>query len=92
MDLYSSNSRLLAVSVAQLKYPHNNHMHSDSKKRRSFLAMLFAAGDVKRSSALRADERARVVPNIGFLARSAVEPSLERYPFGATSSSCTRVR
>jgi hypothetical protein len=26
----------------------NNHMHSDSKKRRSFLAMLFAAGDVWR--------------------------------------------
>jgi hypothetical protein len=23
-------------------------MHSDSKKRRSFLALLFAAGDVKR--------------------------------------------
>ena len=28
----------------------NNHMHSDSKKYRSFLAMLFAAGDVKRSA------------------------------------------
>jgi len=27
---------------------HNNHMHSGSKKRRSFLALLFAAGDVKR--------------------------------------------
>jgi len=27
---------------------HNNHMHSDSKKRRSFLAMLFATGDVRR--------------------------------------------
>lgn len=26
----------------------NNHIHSDSKKRRSFLALLFAAGDVKR--------------------------------------------
>ncbi len=26
----------------------NNHMHSDSKKRRSFLAFLFAASDVKR--------------------------------------------
>jgi len=26
----------------------NNHMHSDSKKHRSFLALLFAAGDVKR--------------------------------------------
>jgi len=29
----------------------NNHMHSDSKKRRSFLALLFAAGDVKRWAA-----------------------------------------
>jgi hypothetical protein len=27
---------------------HNNHMHSDSKKRRSYLALLFAAGDVGR--------------------------------------------
>jgi hypothetical protein len=27
---------------------HNNHIHSDSKKRRSFLALLFATGDVKR--------------------------------------------
>ncbi len=26
----------------------NNHMHSDSKKRRSFLALLLAAGDVRR--------------------------------------------
>ena len=43
------------------------------------------------SSALRADERARVVPNIGFSARSAVEPSLERHRFAATSSSRTRV-
>jgi hypothetical protein len=32
----------------------NNHMHSDSKKRRSFLALLFAAGDVWRY-ALRSD-------------------------------------
>ena len=30
----------------------NNHMHSDSKKRRSFLALLFAAGDVRRSAVL----------------------------------------
>jgi len=30
----------------------NNHMHSDSKKRRSFLALLFAAGDVWRYSPL----------------------------------------
>jgi len=27
---------------------HNTHMHSDSKKCRSFLALLFTAGDVKR--------------------------------------------
>jgi len=26
----------------------NNRMHSDSKKRRSFLALLFAAGDARR--------------------------------------------
>jgi len=26
----------------------NNHMHSDNKNRRSFLALLFAAGDVRR--------------------------------------------
>ena len=26
----------------------NNHMHSDSKKRRSFVALFFAAGDVRR--------------------------------------------
>jgi hypothetical protein len=30
------------------KKTHNNHIHSDSKKRRSFLALLFTAGDVKR--------------------------------------------
>lgn len=29
-------------------YAANKHMHSDSKKRRSFLSLLFAAGDVKR--------------------------------------------
>jgi len=34
-------------------------MHSDSKKRRSFLALRFAAGDVKRSPALRSGERGR---------------------------------
>lgn len=27
---------------------HNNHICSDSKKRRSYLTMLFVAGDVKR--------------------------------------------
>ncbi len=45
----------------------------------------------RRSSARSADERARVVPNIGFSARSAVEPSLERHRFAATLSSRTRV-
>jgi len=45
-----------------------------------------------RSSARSADERARVVPNIGFSALRAVEPSLERHRFAATSSSRTRVR
>ncbi len=25
----------------------NNHIHTDSKKRRSFIALLFAAGDVR---------------------------------------------
>ena len=29
----------------------NNRMHSDSKKRRSFLALLFAAGDARRWAA-----------------------------------------
>jgi hypothetical protein len=27
---------------------YNNRMHLDSKKRRSFVALLFAAGDAKR--------------------------------------------
>ena len=30
------------------KKAHNNRMHSDSKKRRSFLALLFASGDARR--------------------------------------------
>ena len=46
---------------------------------------------VKRSSALRADERARVESNIEFSALHAVELSFERHPFGATASSRTRV-
>ncbi len=32
---------------------YNNRMHSDSKKRRSFLALLFVAGDAWRSRRLR---------------------------------------
>ncbi len=32
----------------EVEYLYNNRMHSDSKKRRSFLALLFAAGDAKR--------------------------------------------
>ena len=31
-----------------MKLTTNNHMHSDIKKRRSFLALLFTAGDVGR--------------------------------------------
>ena len=34
--------------VSVIYKTHNNRMHSDSKKRRSFLALLFAAGDAKR--------------------------------------------
>ena len=33
--------------ITLLKMP-NKQMHSDSKKRRSFLALLFAAGDLRR--------------------------------------------
>jgi hypothetical protein len=32
-----------------MKWP-NNRMHSDSKKRRSFVALLFAAGDASREA------------------------------------------
>jgi hypothetical protein len=28
----------------------NKHMHTDSKKRRSFLALLFTSGDVRRKN------------------------------------------
>ncbi len=63
----------------------NKRLHSDVG------AVAPPPGEAYRSSALRADERARVVPNSGFSARSAVEPSLERQPFGAASSSRTRV-
>ncbi|WP_419641523.1 hypothetical protein [Thiolapillus sp.] len=34
--------------LAAVENKHNNHIHSDSKKRRSFLALLFTAGDVRR--------------------------------------------
>jgi hypothetical protein len=34
-------------------------MHSDAKKRRSFLALLFGAGDLRCSPALRSGERGR---------------------------------
>ena len=34
--------------VCRVAASSNNHMHSDSKKRRSFLALLFASGDVRR--------------------------------------------
>ena len=48
-------------------------------------------GSTTRSSALRADERARVESSFEFSALRAVELSFERHPFGATSSSRTRV-
>lgn len=31
----------------------NKHIHTDNKKRRSFLALLFAAGDVRRYSEVK---------------------------------------
>ena len=34
--------------ILNMIYEPNNHIHADSKKRRSFLALLFAAGDVSR--------------------------------------------
>ncbi len=64
----------------------NLSIHRTSGKLR-----LLSSGDFQRSSTLRADERARVVPNIGFSALRAVEPSLECQCFAATSSSHTRV-
>jgi hypothetical protein len=47
------------------------------------------AAELGRSSALRADERARVA-ELGFSAQSAVEPSFERHRCAATSSSRAR--
>lgn len=41
---------------------HNNHMHSDSKKRRSFLALHFAAGDVKQLEG--SDDRPRSLKDL----------------------------
>jgi [ribosomal protein S5]-alanine N-acetyltransferase len=41
-------------------------MHSDSKKRRSFLALLFAAGDVKRWGCGYATEAVRALVSYGF--------------------------
>ena len=72
--------------MLQINYARSLTTHSTGPARKAA-----QAGEFKRSSALRADERARVVPNIGFSARSAVEPSLERHRFAATSSSRTRV-
>jgi hypothetical protein len=43
MKLYKIDGNILVNDK------HNNHMHSDSKKRCSFLALLFVAGDVKHS-------------------------------------------
>lgn len=35
---------------------YNNRIHSDSKKRRSFLTLLFAVGDAKRYTEVIRDE------------------------------------
>jgi hypothetical protein len=37
-----------AQKYSVLSMPSNNHMHPGSKKCRSFVALFFAAGDVKR--------------------------------------------
>ena len=42
-----SHWRWLRQDLNLIKNTPNNRMHSDSKKRRSFLALLFAAGDAK---------------------------------------------
>jgi hypothetical protein len=44
------------VHMRQAAKAPNNHMHSDSKKCRSFVALLFAAGDVKRCYDFRCQE------------------------------------
>ena len=41
-------SNLIAQSKSNENQTHNNRVNSDSKKRRSFVAMLFAAGYAKR--------------------------------------------
>ena len=48
LSLWSSHLPLRRL-IAGLQMPANNHMHSDSRKRRSYLAHLSAAGDVRRS-------------------------------------------
>lgn len=67
------------------------HMPNFSLQPTTQLLRSRLAAELERSSARSADERARVVPKFGFLARRAVEPSLEPHPFGATASSRTRV-
>lgn len=62
----------------------NNAINTDSEKQRSFVVPLFTAGYGTRSSALHADERVRLDPNIA-------NPIFERHRFAATSLSCTRV-
>jgi len=42
------NNRRILAEICRVAAYLNKHMHSDSKKRRSFLALLFAAGDVRR--------------------------------------------
>ena len=72
-------------------------MCSDKVELISFMFSIFinppllAGASSGGSSALRADERARVESNFEFSALRAVELLFERHPFGATSSSRTRV-
>ena len=46
---------LRSVTMKKMKY--NNRIHSDSKKRRSFVALLFAAGDAKRCASFGSAKR-----------------------------------
>ncbi len=49
-------SQNLEKNIASSEKMANKHMHSDSKKRRSFLALFFAAGDVRRYAIIGATE------------------------------------
>lgn len=43
----------VTMLIVEIHFMANNRMHSDIKKRRSFLAMLFDAGDARRSLLLK---------------------------------------